>query len=186
MFNDMSTTEIIGQIIGFVAMGCSLLIPQQKTRQRILINKMCTDVLWITHWILLGGWTAMAITVVACFRSIVFFVLEKKGKDRAYIWLAIFLCTSVISVLISWDHWWSILSMFSSIVATLGYWQKDINKTKIMLFAVSCSQLTYACINRSYSVILNEILTMISLLIFLFRVLAAKKKQTEEIPADQK
>lgn len=180
MFNDMSTTEIIGQIIGFIAMGLSLLIPQQKTRPRILINKMCTDVLWITHWILLGGWTAMAITVVACLRSIVFFVLEKKGKERARFWLVIFLCTSVISVLISWNHWWSILSMFSSVVATLAYWQKNTNKTKIMLFFVSCSQLTYAIINRSYSVILNEILTMVSLLIFLFRVLAEKKRAEDK------
>lgn len=185
MFKNMTTPEIIGQIIGFAAMAWSAMIPQQKTRTRILITKMCTDVLWILHWMLLGGWTAMAITVVACFRSIVFFILEKKGKDRAYYWLAIFLCTSVISVLITWNHWWSILSMFSSIVATLAYWQKDTNRTKIMLFSVSCSQLTYAIINRSYSVILNEILTMVSLLIFLIRVLQ-EKKRAEAAPADPK
>lgn len=183
MFQNMTTPEIIGQIIGFAAMAWSAMIPQQKTRTRILITKMCTDVLWILHWMLLGGWTAMAITVVACFRSIVFFILEKKGKERTRFWLILFLCTSVISVLISWNHWWSILSMFSSVVATLAYWQKNTNKTKLMLFFVACSQLTYAIINRSSSVI-NEVLTIISLLIFLFRALR-EKKHAQQAPVEK-
>ena len=58
--------------LGILGILTNIIIYQQKTRKRLLIWKLISDVIWIMHYWLLGAYSAIAISVVAILRSIVF------------------------------------------------------------------------------------------------------------------
>lgn len=70
--------QIVGQLFGFVAIGVSYFIFQQKNRKRLLVFKLIADLLWVTHFALIGGYTAMATTGVGVARELVFFAKRQR------------------------------------------------------------------------------------------------------------
>ena len=86
---------LVGEIAGYIAIVASVLIYQQKTRKNLLISKAVTDVLWIIHYFLMGGYTGAAVTCVALVREVVFFRSDWRSKNSKLI-LAVFLCISAV------------------------------------------------------------------------------------------
>lgn len=175
----MTDAELIAQIIGFAAMGIAFFVPQQRTKARVLIVKLIADVFWVTHWGMLAAFSAKCVSLISCARSIVFFCLEKNGQKRSLWWLAAFLTAGVLTVSLSWGGWYSVFSLISGVVGTIGYWQKNVNHTKILMFVVSCSQIALSIVVGSWAALIAEIITVISLAIFLFRTLREKKRAAD-------
>ena len=172
----MGTTEVIAQIIGFAAMGIAFFVPQQRTKAGVLTLKLIADVFWVTHWGLMGAIPAMCVSLISGARCVVFYRLEKKDKPRSPGWLAFFLAVGAAAVLWTWKGWYSVFSLISGAVGTVGYWQKNVNHTKILMFIVSCSQIALSLVVGSWAALIAEIITVLSLAIFLFRVLREKKR----------
>ena len=59
--------------------------------------------------------------------------------------------------------------MISVILSTVAYWQTKTERMKLLLFAVTVSQLIYAIRFASYAAIANEVISMLSLLIYFIR-----------------
>lgn len=171
----MPNLEQIGQLIGFVALGFSLLIFQQKKRGSILAYKLISDTLWTIHHALLFSWSGMVVCIIGCLRSITFVRIGKKSDRTQKIWLFIFLTIGTVLIFLSWKNVWSVFSLISTILATVGYWQKNPNRMKLFMFLVSLSQLTYGTAISSFSMILNEILSLASLIIFFIRTTIKKE-----------
>ena len=54
-----------------------------EDQKELLINKAVTDVLWIVHYFLLGGYTGAAVTGVALVREVVFFRSDWRNKTAS-------------------------------------------------------------------------------------------------------
>lgn len=160
--------ETIAQLLGFVAMGVGFLIFQQSSRKRILLLKLICDVLWVTHFAMIGAYSGMAISCIGCFREIVF-AFRKEDSKKSNLWLAVFLALGIGSVVLTWKNMWCICSMISTVLSTVAYWQTKSNRIKCLLFLVSISQLVYAISSHSYAAIANEIIAMLSVLIYFIR-----------------
>ena len=146
----MDFLKIIAECIGFLAVGVGFLIYQQKTKQRLLLLKLCADVLWITHFLLIGATSGMVITVVGACRSIVFLICAMKNKEGNRAILPIFCTVGVFAVLISWKNVYSICSIVSCVLATVGFWQKNPNRTKLFSLAVCISQIIYCLASEEF------------------------------------
>ena len=68
----------IGQAIGVIAMVESFVIYQVTDRKKMVVLKLLDDVLWVIHFILIGGYTAMLTTGIAVFREIIFYFKGNK------------------------------------------------------------------------------------------------------------
>ena len=94
---------------------------------------------------------------------------KKEGSKKNNILLAVFILLGVLGVCLTWKNIWCIFSMISVILSTVAYWQTKTERMKLLLFAVTVSQLIYAIRFASYAAIANEVLSMLSLLIYFIR-----------------
>ena len=76
----------IGQAIGVLAMLESFFIFQVADRRKMVLLKLVDDVLWIVHFILIGGYTGALTTTVALFREIVFYFRGEKKWASSLLW----------------------------------------------------------------------------------------------------
>lgn len=180
MVTDMTLTEIIAEGLGFLAIGISFLIFQQKKRTGLLIFKLSGDILWIVHFLLLGATSGMILSIVGVLRSIVFLVLCLRKKESNPLWLLLFMTLGVSAIIITWKNIYSICSVISCILAALGYWQKKPMNTKIISIFVCATQITYAFFIGSVSVVINELITLCSIAIFFARFYFEKKRKTDD------
>lgn len=83
--------NIFPQIFGIGAMICLFLIYQQKTRRKIIMLKLCTDICWGIHYFLLGATAGMIPNFVGIFRELIFIQRKDKKWAGSLIWPAIFI-----------------------------------------------------------------------------------------------
>lgn len=152
---------LAGKIAGYIAIVTSMLIYQQKTRERLLICKAVTDVLWIIHYFVLGGYTGAVVTSVALAREVVFFRTDRRSKIGKPI-LGCFLCISVVCSILTWGSIFSIFAMLGSLLSIFSFWLGEPKVSRIMAFPISACMLTYGVSNGSVAVLINEVLVMIS------------------------
>lgn len=141
----------IAQAIGCIAVACSLIIYQRKTRKGILGFKLVQDVSWLTHYLLIAAYSAAATSGLCICRGLVFYNSDKRlGKSRW--WLPIFLCLYAISALLTWKNPYSILPAVSSSLSTVAFWMKKPQYTKLISIFASLCTLTYN-ITQAHSLI---------------------------------
>ena len=151
--------KLAASIIGYIAIAVSVLIYQQNTRKKLLICKGLSDILWISHYILLSAYTGAAVTAVAMLRTLVF--LNKDAKDpKNRKWLFVFLGISIISGILTWNSIFSIFAMCGSLIAIVSFYIGDPKLTRILAFPISLCFLTYGIANGSVAAAINEILVM--------------------------
>lgn len=166
---------LVGKIVGYVAIVASMLIYQQKTRNNLLICKAVTDVLWIIHYFLLGGYTGAIVTCVALVREVVFFRSDRRDKNSKRI-LVIFLCISVLCTALTWGGIFSIFAILGSMLSIVSFWVGEPKVSRIMAFPISGCMLIYGVSNGSMAVLINEVLVMASSLIGILK--HDRKKKT--------
>lgn len=176
--------KLFGEAVGFLAVLIGFIVFQQCDRKKILKVKLICDMLWVTHFGLLGAFSGMAISMVAALREITFSRVRK--EDGSNLWLLLFLSINVISVSIAWNSPWSVCSLLSSMLATIAFWQTSTNRIKLLSLIVCASQITYAIAMGSYASSLNELITVTSILIFFIRNAKSKKLyKNEETQGDE-
>ena len=172
--------KLWGEAIGFLAVAIGFFVFQQRDRKKILKVRLICDMLWVTHFGLLGAFSGMAISAVAALRSILFSRVRRKDNDKGVFWLLLFLFINVVSVSVSWNSPWSVCSLISSMLATTAFWQTSANRIKLISLLVCASQITYAIAMGSYASTLNELVVVTSILIFFIRNAKSKKPYKNE------
>ena len=170
---------LVGKIVGYAAIVASMLIYQQKTRKNLLINKAVTDVLWIVHYFLLGGYTGAAVTGVALVREVVFFRSDWRNKNGKRI-LIVFLCISALCTALTWDGAFSIFAMLCSMLSIVSFWIGEPKVSRIMAFPIAGCMLIYGVSNGSVAAVINEVLVMISSAIGILKYDRKKKTADSE------
>ena len=149
--------NLIGQLIGFTAVGISAIIFLQKDRKRILGIKLLTDVLWAVHHFLIGNIIASATTGIAILREIIFI------RKRKTVFMAIFIPLFFIPLLFTYKNITSLIPPVASAAATLGFGNRNVNSIKAFGAASSVLMLIYGAFNNSFATVVNELIVLSSI-----------------------
>lgn len=177
----MGLTEIIAEALGFVAIIIGFLIFQQKTKSSVLATKLSADILWIVHFLMIGATSGMIVSIVGVARSLTFLVLSFKGKSGNKFLPVGFAYAGVIAIILSWKNVYSICSIISCILATIAYWQKKPQLIKAIGFFVCITQIIYAIFVNSLSVMINECISLLSILIYFIRYFIIEREKKKGI-----
>lgn len=167
---------MISNIMGAAGVLANVLIYQQKNGKNLLLFKLISDFLWVTHYFLLGAYSAVAVAIIAVFREIVFYNQDKKWA-KSKLWLVFFLICSVTSAVLTWQSPFSVLPAIASIISVISFWRNDPCLSRYLAFPISVSMLTYDFTCSSYMGIANEVFTLVSAAVGLFRQHIEKNKQ---------
>ncbi len=167
--------SLLANIFGFSAIFVVILMYQFKNHKTILLLMVLYSALWCCHFGVLGLMTPVAMNLLNTVRSFVFSFRDKKWAQSNIIPI-VFLIASLVLVICTWDSMWSILPCIGTAFATIGNWQKDTTKLKILTIPVCLTWFTYNAVSHSWAGMCNETLAFISIIISLCNLRKAKKE----------
>lgn len=161
--------EIIAQIFGIGAMLSLFLIYQQKSRKKMLLSKLSADICWVAHYFCLGGVAGMIPNAIGIFRELVFINRKNKKWAGSFLWPVFFIMVSWILGYFTLHSWYNFLPITASTFVTISLWIDNPKLTKIITVPISLAFLVYDIFVHSYIGILNEAISIFSIILFFAR-----------------
>ncbi len=170
------THSYLSQIFGFSAMAVGIMMYQFKKHKTIMILMTLSAALWCLHYGSLWLFTPVALKFLDLIRSYICCFDKKWAQSKAV--PIVFIVLSLVLTIATWQGIWGILIFFSTVFVTLGSWQKNPQILRIMNILMCFCWFPYNLVNHSWAGIVNNILTLVSLIVALIRY-RPKQKKTE-------
>lgn len=134
-----------------------------KNKKNILVLGVIGIFIHSISYALLGGWSAVAMGIVAVLRNIIFIFEEKKEKNNKIILYILFLIT-IVSGIFTYNSFFDVLPVIATILYTYSIWQKNIRKYKFIGIITGVLFVIYNIYVRSiFGIIAEFILALCSL-----------------------
>ena len=129
---------IASQIIIAISYTCLGLTYCSKKRKIILILSFLANITNACAYLLLGAYTSASMCAISITRDIVFIIDEKiNGKSNKIVKKDVFILigvyiVSIISIILTFNGWKSLLYAVASMLYTYSIWQKDNKVYRLM------------------------------------------------------
>lgn len=168
--------EILGHIIGFIAIGLYFTSYQIFDKKKLLLVQTLATATMCIQYILIGANSGFALNIVCIIRNICFYNRDKKYLSSKYIPIALALIMAATS-LMSWDGYYSLFIIAGLMLNTvcMGFCNSQNLRKSIL---VSCPLIIiYNVFSGSVSGIISESLSIISAVIGIIRYVRAQNVQ---------
>lgn len=164
----MSARYFLIQGIGILGTVLFFLSYQFKSNKALFRVQFASYLCYTVHLLALGAITGGISYVLNTVRS---FCL---GSDRAFLksrtMCGIICSLQVVTLIFTWDGWWSALPVAANIAATIGGYTHNPRKIRIAgMFINSPMWIIYDIIVGSWAGILDEVVTEASMIISIIR-----------------
>jgi hypothetical protein len=177
--------ELIGQIIGFVAIGVAFLSFQVKNKNGILAIQALANFIWAIHFYMIGAMAGCVLNLVATGRNLVF-AMRDKYKWLGGIWLPTLIAAIVATLSITTrESWFDVILLPSTILSTYTYCLGNERVIRNSSVFVSLTWLIFNIVSFSISGVIAEVFNLTSLTIAIIRF-RKQGKEIEEIHANEK
>lgn len=160
--------EVVIQLIGALGIISSICSFQCKKHKNILAFKTASEFIFAVQYFFLNAYTGVAMELVGCVRNMIFTKQVEKNRDTKPM-IALFSIIFLVSGILTWESWISILGIVAKILSTLAYGNKNTRLIRWVIFGTSTCWLIYNSVVFSIAGILCELFTLISVIIALIR-----------------
>lgn len=162
-------SETLIQIIGFIAMAFFIISYQIRSNRALFLCQLLGCCLFCLQFCIMGAYTGALGLLVNIARN----VLLLKANDwpwvrRGTTLLGVILLLLVMTVY-TWAGWISLLPFISVAVTCVGYWTDNAQKIRLSQLIGSPCTLLYDLMIRSWGGVLSETITLLSIIISIFR-----------------
>ena len=175
----MMTLFWIAQALGVVAVIIQVVTYQRNNRKDILLGVMSAQILFVVHFIMLGGYTGAAVNTIGALRNLIFAKSKKIIKSTLLLW--VFLLIQLAVALLTWQGLLSVLALFGSWFSTLAFWQSNPRNIRRLIIFMPLCWLAYNFFISSYVGMASNIFVFVSTLIAIYRFDFAPKEAREKI-----
>lgn len=160
---------IIAQIIGFIATGIAIYSFQAKRRITMLTMQTVSNLLWMTHYIMLGSMSAVFANFIGTVRNVIYGLRGKYKFADSKVVPAISIIAFVISGILTYDTPFDILPMIGMILASIAFFIKEEKVIRYISVFIAISWLTFGFYAGSIAGIVADGSTLISIIIAIIR-----------------
>ncbi len=174
----MKPIEIIAQSVGILAMAMNIMSYQQKKQKGIIAFQLCGGFLFTINYLLLGAMVGSLLNLIAVIRAVVYLNKEKLKSNR-WPWFFGFLATYLAVYVLSFtvfgkpvtplNLFVEVLPVVGMVASNLGFMAKDGKAVRRFSLVSSPSWLVYNVFAFSVGAIICEVLSLVSILIGMFR-----------------
>ena len=183
---ELTLTYVLSQV--FIIINYVLLMAtyQVKNRKTVLIFNCVSMIAEGLSYIFLSAWSGLAMVFVGIIRNLIFMIDEKKnGKSdritkKDIIILIVLYIIAIISAIYTYEGFWSLMSVFATMLFTYSVWQKKTKIYKILGIPVGLVWIIYNIYIVSLFGIILESLLLISAVIGIVRENKEKKKRVKQ------
>ena len=169
--------QTVSIIFGIGAMLALFSIYQQKNRKRIILSKLSADVCWVIHYLCIGGTAGAIPNFVGIFRELVFVNRKNRKWADHVLWPVLFILINFGLAIRSFHSAFNILPIAASALVTVLLWIDNPLLTKLLSLPVCVSFMVYDVYVGSYIGIVNEAVSILSILIFLIKYFLKRRKR---------
>lgn len=156
------------QAIGFVGTILFFLSYQCKSNKNLFRVQFISYLCYTVHLLLLGATTGGISYVLNTVRS--FCLGSKKEFLKGKSMCAVICVLQLVTLVLTWEGWWSVLPVAANIAATIGGYTFNARKIRMVgLFINSPLWIVYNILVSSWAGILDEVVTMLSMIISICR-----------------
>jgi len=166
--------EILGHIVGVIAVICFFVSYQIHDKKRLLILQTFATGLICLQYILIGAYSGFALNIICICRNLCFCNRDKKIFSGLFFPIFFAVLMAVVSAF-SWDGWYSLFIVSGLMLNTvcLGILNAQNIRKSIL---ISCPLIIlYNLFAGSYSGIVNESISIVSAVIGIVRYNKEKK-----------
>lgn len=161
--------ELIGQLIGFVAVMFTVLSFQAKSRGRILLLQTAGSFTWAVHFCLIGTFTSAAMNGLSVVRNLVY------AKKDSWRWVRNPVTPSLVIAAVlgltafTYEGPVNLLPMAATVISSIAFYLDRERTIRILSLIVSALWFTSNIIEFSIAGICTELFNMTSISIALIR-----------------
>ncbi len=163
-----SFITLIGHVLGFVSVGLFFYSYQRTKKSKIMIIQTVATALSCVQYLLIGAVSGFALNIVCIIRNFVFFYRDRKRRTDLVSPILFAACMAVVSIF-SWEGIHSLLITLGLVVNTVCMGVFDAKKFRKTILISSSLILIYNVFALSYSGILGESISLISVVIGIIR-----------------
>lgn len=155
--------KIIAQIIGILGTISLFFMYRQSSKKKYILLKLLSETLWAIHYFLLSAIGGAIPNLVGIAREIVFMNDNKKWANKK-VWAAIFIAINWTIALILLKSAIQIIPICVSSLVTISFTFKKTSNIRLVAIPVCTTMLIYDILVGSWSGVLNESLSLISII----------------------
>lgn len=162
-------SEFAIQAIGFVGVAFFIASYQIKSNRALFLCQMIGCIIFCIQFFIMGAYTGAVSLIINIIRNLLL-VKRKDWKwvdSRATMLVILALLTAM--TIYTWDGIISLLPFIMVAVTTIGYWTNNAQKIRLSQFIGSPCVLIYDILIRSWGGVLNETITLASIIISVIR-----------------
>lgn len=159
---------LIGHILGFVSVGLFFYSYQRTQKRKILIIQTVATALSCIQYLLIGAFSGFALNVVCIIRNFTFYYRDRNHGKNLTLPVVFALCMAAASVF-SWEGAHSLLIMLGLVINTVCMGIFNARTFRKTILISSSLILIYNIFAHSYSGILSEAVSLVSVIIGIIR-----------------
>lgn len=164
----------IGHVLGFVSVGLFFYSYQCTEKRKLMVIQTVATALSCVQYLLIGAFSGFALNLVCIIRNLAFYFRDKYKRTDLVIPVIFSVCMAAASVF-SWEGTHTLLITAGLVVNTMCmgmFGAKDFRKT---ILISSSLILAYNLFAASYSGMLSESISLVSVIIGIIRFSASQK-----------
>jgi len=180
---ELTTTYVLSQIFTIVMYILLATTYYLKNRKQILILNFLGIAANTVAYILLNAWTGLTMNIVALVRNIIFVIDEKENENKQTITmkdviiLAALYIISITFAVFTYDGFFSLFSVFATMLYTYSVWQKKTKVYKILGIPTCMLWILYNIYIMSiFGIVLESVLLICSIIGYALEIKRANKE----------
>lgn len=166
--------KLAAMLVGAAAVIENAFLYVPVKRERIIVLKLISDLMWAVNYLLLGKFTGTALNTIAAARECVFYQRGKYKWADSVLWVGLFIMLVLISPVLEWltAGVFTVVPLLAAVGSTIlvvALFQKNTRVIKLMTLAGLVLWLTYAALSGNVPGVVNNLVCIVSCVIGIVR-----------------
>ena len=166
---------ILSQVFGVLAFVFVFASMQFKDIKHVLLCLVGCNGFQALSYILIGGFTACGLSLIATIQSLIFYFIRRSGKDEPRWLQTIVLVSYIICCALTFRSWVDLLPTFAAALFAIGSMQKNSRNYRILMLFNGALWVAYDVVILAYTMLGSHIFTVVSALLGIVRLDILKK-----------
>ena len=162
-------SELAIQAIGFVGVAFFIASYQIKSNKALFLCQLMGCIVFCIQFFIMGAYTGAVSLIINIVRNLLLLKIKDWKLVGSKVTMFVILAMLLAMTIYTWDGAISLLPLISVAATTIGYWTNNAQKIRLSQFIGSPCVLLYDILIRSWGGVLNESITLISIIVSVIR-----------------
>ena len=162
-------SEFAVQAIGFVGVAFFIASYQIKSNKALFLCQLIGCLIFCVQFFIMGAYTGALSLIINIIRNLLLIKIKDWKWVSSKVTMFVILGMLVAVTAYTWDGLISLLPFIMVAATTIGYWSNNAQKFRLSQFIGSPCVLIYDILVHSWGGVLNETITLVSIIISFMR-----------------